>query len=86
MLRLCTRCVSKPSAYHRAYSGERLCQDCFNDTVVDRVKRTINKFKMFEWDSRIAIGVSGGKDSLALLHLLHYIESNRPKAELIAIE
>lgn len=40
---------------------------------------------MFEWDSRIAIGVSGGKDSLALLHLLHKIESNRPKAELIAI-
>jgi uncharacterized protein (TIGR00269 family) len=40
---------------------------------------------MFEWDSRIAIGVSGGKDSLTLLHLLHEIESKKPKAELIAI-
>ena len=81
----CTRCGEKPSTYFRAYSGERLCNDCFNDTILDRVKRTINKYKMFEWDSRIAIGVSGGKDSLTLLHLLHEIESKRPKAELIAI-
>jgi uncharacterized protein (TIGR00269 family) len=40
---------------------------------------------MFEWDSRIALGVSGGKDSLVLLQILHQIESNRPKAELIAV-
>jgi uncharacterized protein (TIGR00269 family) len=85
MSKFCTRCSFKTSTYHRAYSGERLCPDCFQDTIVERVKRTINKYKMFEWNSRIAVGVSGGKDSLALLHLLHGIESSRPKAELIAI-
>jgi uncharacterized protein (TIGR00269 family) len=85
MSKLCTRCSNKPSTYYRAYSGERLCLDCFNDTLLDRVKKTINKYKMFEFDSRIAVGVSGGKDSLVLLNLLHKIESSRPKAELIAI-
>lgn len=40
---------------------------------------------MFEYDSRIAVGMSGGKDSLVLLNILHQIESNKPKAELIAV-
>ena len=53
--------------------------------MVDRVKRTINKYKMFEYDSRIAVGVSGGKDSLALLRLLHIVEARQQKAELVAV-
>ena len=81
----CTRCKSAPSIYYRPYSGERLCDRCFIETILDRVKRTINKHKMFEHDSRIAAGVSGGKDSLALLRLLHKIEAERPKSELVAV-
>jgi cytoplasmic tRNA 2-thiolation protein 1 len=81
----CTRCKSKPSTYFRPYSGERLCPGCFNETITERVRKTINKYKMFEYDSRIAIGVSGGKDSLTLLRLLHSIEARMPKAELIAV-
>lgn len=49
------------------------------------MRKTINKYKMFEVDSRIAVGVSGGKDSLALLRLLHKIEARQPKVELIAV-
>jgi uncharacterized protein (TIGR00269 family) len=40
---------------------------------------------MFEFDSRIAVGVSGGKDSLGLLNILVSIEKNFPQSELIAV-
>lgn len=40
---------------------------------------------MLEHDSRIALGVSGGKDSLSLLHILKDLEAERPEAELIVV-
>jgi uncharacterized protein (TIGR00269 family) len=83
--RSCTKCHISPSVYHRPYSGERLCAACFNESLFERVKKTVGKYDMFEYDSRIAVGVSGGKDSLALLRLLHRLERDRPYAELVAV-
>jgi uncharacterized protein (TIGR00269 family) len=40
---------------------------------------------MLEENDRIVVAISGGKDSAVLLHLLHMIESNFPKSELIPI-
>lgn len=81
----CTRCGRRPSIYYRPYSGERLCNVCLTESIKEKVQRTISRFEMFEHDSRIAVGVSGGKDSLNLLYILSEIESSYPKAELIAI-
>jgi len=40
---------------------------------------------MLEFDDRIAVAVSGGKDSTSLLHILAKIEHNYPKASLVAV-
>jgi uncharacterized protein (TIGR00269 family) len=40
---------------------------------------------MFRPDDRIAVAVSGGKDSLSLLHILYRIEKRFPKSEIVAI-
>src|SRR4030066_1148110 len=38
--------------------------------VFDRVKRTIDRYHLLEKDDRLIGGVSGGVDSMVLLHLL----------------
>jgi uncharacterized protein (TIGR00269 family) len=40
---------------------------------------------MFRMDDKIAVAVSGGKDSLVLLHILNKIEKNYPSAEIFAV-
>ena len=81
----CTKCHGKPSVYHRPYSGERLCPTCFKASLKERVQGAINRFKMLDHWSRVAVGVSGGKDSLTLLHILKEIEDETHGSELIAV-
>ena len=83
--RQCTKCRGRPSIYFRPYSGERLCASCFTSILRERVGRTISRYDMFEFDSRIAVGVSGGKDSLSLLRILVEIEEKFPQSEIIAL-
>lgn len=81
----CTKCHDRPSVYYRPYSGERLCPTCFKASLRERVQGAINRFDMLDHWSRVAVGVSGGKDSLTLLHILKGIEEGTHGSELIAI-
>jgi cytoplasmic tRNA 2-thiolation protein 1 len=81
----CTKCGRRPSIYYRPYSGERLCGPCFKESLRERVERTISKYDMLRFDSKVAVGVSGGKDSLGLLHMLNEIEEQYPRSELVAV-
>jgi uncharacterized protein (TIGR00269 family) len=49
------------------------CRDHFIEHVRRQVARTIHDYHMFEPEDRLAIGVSGGKDSLALWDILHHL-------------
>jgi len=49
------------------------------------VAATIARYKMLRFDDRIAVAVSGGKDSVGLLHILAKMERKLPRASLIAI-
>jgi len=81
---ICIRC-NKPAVYHRRVSGERLCAGCFLDSIEDQVRGNITKYSMLRPNDRIAVAVSGGKDSVSLLHMLYRIEKCFPKSELVAI-
>ncbi|MHA2114696.1 MAG: TIGR00269 family protein [Candidatus Thorarchaeota archaeon] len=84
MLSGCSKC-GKPAVYLRRYTAERLCGSCLVQTTSDRVRRTINRHKMLQEEDRIAVAISGGKDSAVLLDILHRIEVNFPKSEIIPV-
>ncbi|MFQ6094730.1 MAG: TIGR00269 family protein [Candidatus Bathyarchaeia archaeon] len=81
----CTMCKRREPFFLRAYSGERLCRRCFCLSIEKKVRTTISKYEMFEPDDEIAVAVSGGKDSVSLLHIMVKIEEDFPKATLSAV-
>ena len=82
---ICTVCKRREAFFFRPYSGEKLCRKCFVRSVEEKVRATIAKYKMLEFDDRIAVAVSGGKDSVSLLHVLVKMERDYPKASLVAV-
>ena len=75
-----------PSYYTRRYSGESLCAACFKETTVEKVRRTISRYGMLQRGERVGVAVSGGKDSLSLLKILHELNlSSRSGSELVAL-
>jgi len=82
-----TKCMvcGREAIFLRNYSGETLCKRCYIGSIEKKVKTTISCYNMFDPEDRIAVAVSGGKDSLSLLHILHRIELKFPRSELVAI-
>lgn len=70
--------------FYRSYSGENLCGRCFCRSIEDKVRKTISKYEMLGQTDKIMVGVSGGKDSVTLLHILAKIEKAFPGVYLCA--
>jgi cytoplasmic tRNA 2-thiolation protein 1 len=79
----CSSCGS-PSFYTRRYSGESLCVACFQSSIVEKTRKTISKYSMISPGERVGVAVSGGKDSLSLLKVLHGLAGTR-RNQLVAI-
>ena len=80
----CTYC-SADTIYTRAYEGVTFCSKCFRKAIEDRVRRTVTKYEMLEFDDHVAVAVSGGKDSLTLLNMLVKLEERFPRSKITAI-
>ena len=84
-LNRCERC-GKEAKIFLGYGPHRFCKEHFNDFFEKRVKRTIRQSKMISYGEKIAVGVSGGKDSMVTLHLLNKLLGNQNKIEVIMID
>lgn len=78
----CSRCKKKP-IIELKYVGLNLCMSCFIDYFEKRVRKTISDNGYFEGKGKIAVALSGGKDSTAVLYILS--KTVKPKANLIAM-
>ena len=80
----CSYC-EKPAVIYRRYEGRALCRRHFIHSFERIVKRTIRENHLIDRKKHIAVGLSGGKDSCALLYILHSITKDRPNIALSAI-
>jgi cytoplasmic tRNA 2-thiolation protein 1 len=83
----CTKCQKEESVYHRVHSGEYLCKKCFLHSIESKAAKTISKYSMIGYGDKVAVGISGGKDSLSLLYVLKMLFDQHPNNanELVAI-
>lgn len=70
--------------YHRKWEGNFYCKECFIMNIEKKFMKTVSENKLVVIGDRIAVGVSGGKDSAVLLYLLNELRKKVP-FELLAI-
>jgi uncharacterized protein (TIGR00269 family) len=80
----CSKCGLRAVTFIR-YNGTHLCHQHFVEYVEKRVKREIRKQLPIEGEMKIAIGLSGGKDSSVALVMLQKILEDRRDVEIHAI-
>jgi uncharacterized protein (TIGR00269 family) len=83
--KICTCCKTRSAFFFRQYSGERLCKKCFTQSIEAKVRATITRYHMLNFNDHLAVAVSGGKDSLSILHILAKLRKFRPKTTLTAV-
>lgn len=73
-----------PAVHFARYSGEHLCEKHFRDSVERRVRRELRKQAHLK-EGRLAVALSGGKDSVVTLRLLHETFGSNPKVSIVAV-
>jgi uncharacterized protein (TIGR00269 family) len=74
------------AAYLIEHAGIKLCRDCFIKYYEKKVYNTMMKHGMLRGAGRVAVAVSGGKDSMALLTVMSRLASEKfPGIKIVAI-
>ena len=77
------KCKSEP--VFTLISGEKFCKYCFSHYFEKKVRKTMRQYELIEKGDRIAVALSGGKDSSVLLSILAGIWKERKDFDLFAI-
>lgn len=80
----CSKC-GKKSFFFQKSSGRNLCQKCFIAYFERKFQKTMSKYIKLTPDDVVCVGLSGGKDSIALLYNLYMRQQKTKSPKLIAI-
>lgn len=80
----CSYC-DRPAVYVNKISNIAYCKLHFIEYFEHKVRKTIRKYGMVQPGDHVLVGVSGGKDSMALLHLLFKLRGKIPRLEITAV-
>lgn len=80
----CSKC-GRDAVLFQDYSGMHLCESHFTADFEGRAKKAIRKHRWISQGDRIAVAMSGGKDSSALLHFLTKTFGERRDITIFAI-
>lgn len=69
----CRMCRAEKAEVHLRSHNLALCRDCFFEFFTRRVRKAIAEWKMFAYQDKVLVAVSGGKDSLALWDILLHL-------------
>jgi uncharacterized protein (TIGR00269 family) len=81
---ICAKCGREP-VIHIRYSGSDLCGEHFAEFVEARVRKEIKLQGKLAKESKLAIAVSGGKDSMSVLSILSETFGPRSGIELVTL-
>ncbi|MEM1596319.1 MAG: TIGR00269 family protein [Desulfurococcaceae archaeon] len=80
----CSYC-GKPAVYINKVGNIAYCRQHFIEYFEHKARKTIRKYNMIKPGDHVLIGVSGGKDSMALLHFLLKLKKKMQRLEITAV-
>lgn len=70
-MKQCTKCGNENVIIRKKASGQMLCKECFIESTTEKVLKGIRKNKLIEKGDKVAVALSGGKDSVMILDILN---------------
>ncbi|NPV61309.1 MAG: TIGR00269 family protein [Methanotrichaceae archaeon] len=80
----CDKCQARAIIYQK-YSGMHLCPTHFEADLLRKVRESLRETKIFAKGARVAVALSGGKDSATALYCLKKIFARRRDVEILAL-
>ena len=83
---ICDMCRRNKAVVYQPHTGRKLCKQCFIEDVKKRVVREVKTYNMISASDKIALALSGGKDSFVLLDVLSEIHDTSNMFAITIIE